>query len=262
MSEPDELTIGQLASMSRLTIRALRHYDEIDLLTPARVDPSSGYRFYHPHHITKASTIAVLRGLGVSTTTISELLRNGADVQALIGAERERLEREANKALAALEVLTVFNPAQGSTSSAFVEDREPFVLLGAHSIVPAHDDIEVVGAAFEQLFSKLDAAGISYDPDGVCVIHRSDKDELALEFGVRSDEDVVLDGYRRLEIPGGRVVSSIHEGPLASLPLGHARLATWALDNGFRPDGPPTETYLGELSEQRTRIELPVAPEQ
>ena len=40
------LKIGDFSKLSRVSIRMLRHYDEIGLLTPIRVDPDSGYRYY------------------------------------------------------------------------------------------------------------------------------------------------------------------------------------------------------------------------
>jgi hypothetical protein len=40
------LTIGVFAKASRLSPKALRLYDELGLLTPARVDPVTGYRRY------------------------------------------------------------------------------------------------------------------------------------------------------------------------------------------------------------------------
>jgi len=42
----DEMSIGEFARRSRLSPKALRLYDELGLLAPARVDDSSGYRFY------------------------------------------------------------------------------------------------------------------------------------------------------------------------------------------------------------------------
>lgn len=39
-------SIGEFASIGRVSVRMLRHYDEIGLLTPARVDPFTGYRSY------------------------------------------------------------------------------------------------------------------------------------------------------------------------------------------------------------------------
>ena len=46
VKEPQEelLPIGRFARVSGLTVKALRHYDEIGLLQPAYVDEESGYR--------------------------------------------------------------------------------------------------------------------------------------------------------------------------------------------------------------------------
>ena len=38
------LSIGEFARLSRLSAKALRRYDQLGLLKPARVDPDSGYR--------------------------------------------------------------------------------------------------------------------------------------------------------------------------------------------------------------------------
>ena len=40
------LPIGRFARLTELTVKALRHYAEIGLLEPARVDEATGYRFY------------------------------------------------------------------------------------------------------------------------------------------------------------------------------------------------------------------------
>jgi DNA-binding transcriptional MerR regulator len=42
----DLLPIGRFARIAGLTIGALRHYDELDLLRPAEVDAATGYRRY------------------------------------------------------------------------------------------------------------------------------------------------------------------------------------------------------------------------
>ena len=38
------LTIGEFAHRTRLSVKALRLYDQLGLVTPAMVDASSGYR--------------------------------------------------------------------------------------------------------------------------------------------------------------------------------------------------------------------------
>jgi PPM family protein phosphatase len=64
------LTIGAFARAARLSPKALRLYDELDLLRPARVDPVSGYRFYEPAQLERARLVAWLRRLGMPLARI------------------------------------------------------------------------------------------------------------------------------------------------------------------------------------------------
>ena len=42
------LRIGTFSTLSRISVRMLRYYQEHDVLVPARTDPFSGYRYYRP----------------------------------------------------------------------------------------------------------------------------------------------------------------------------------------------------------------------
>ncbi|QKV96890.1 MerR family transcriptional regulator [Streptomyces sp. NA02950] len=64
------LTIGAFARASRISAKALRRYDELGLLTPARVDPYSGYRFYDPAQLERARLVVWLRRLGMPLARI------------------------------------------------------------------------------------------------------------------------------------------------------------------------------------------------
>ncbi|HEX5671801.1 MAG TPA: MerR family transcriptional regulator, partial [Acidimicrobiia bacterium] len=57
------LPIGAFARKSRLSLKALRLYDEMGLLKPAAVDRSSGYRYYDESQVGVARLIALLRRL-------------------------------------------------------------------------------------------------------------------------------------------------------------------------------------------------------
>jgi DNA-binding transcriptional MerR regulator len=70
----DEMGIGEFASRSRLSARALRIYDEVGLLAPTRVDEDSGYRFYEPGQLKQARLIASLRQLHFPLAEIKAIL--------------------------------------------------------------------------------------------------------------------------------------------------------------------------------------------
>jgi DNA-binding transcriptional MerR regulator len=70
----DQMSIGAFARRSRLSAKALRLYDELGLLPPARVDEDSGYRFYEPGQLKQARLIAALRQLQMPLAEIKAIL--------------------------------------------------------------------------------------------------------------------------------------------------------------------------------------------
>jgi DNA-binding transcriptional MerR regulator len=102
------LPIGRSARSCRLSIKALRHYDDLGLLRPSHVDRTTGYRSYRRSQVRAAITIALLRSLGVPLPRIREVLTacGPAALQEALARERERAEREltrARRTLAAIE---------------------------------------------------------------------------------------------------------------------------------------------------------------
>ncbi|MFJ6431911.1 MerR family transcriptional regulator [Streptomyces sp. NPDC091416] len=67
------LTIGTFAKASRLSPKALRLYDELGLLTPARVDAVTGYRRYAPEQLDQARLVAWLRRIGMPLARIRQV---------------------------------------------------------------------------------------------------------------------------------------------------------------------------------------------
>ncbi len=68
------LSIGEFARASGLSTKALRLYDELDLLRPAEVEPRNGYRFYSPEQIDQARLVARLRSAGVPLPRIAAII--------------------------------------------------------------------------------------------------------------------------------------------------------------------------------------------
>jgi DNA-binding transcriptional MerR regulator len=67
-------SIGEFAAATRLSPKALRLYDELGLLPPARVDPDSGYRWYAEDQVERARLVAMLRRIGLSLREVKQIL--------------------------------------------------------------------------------------------------------------------------------------------------------------------------------------------
>jgi DNA-binding transcriptional MerR regulator len=69
-----EISIGEFARRSRLSLKALRLYDERGVLVPSRVDQGSGYRYYDTAQLEDARLVVMLRELQLPLAAIKELL--------------------------------------------------------------------------------------------------------------------------------------------------------------------------------------------
>ena len=70
------LKIGEFSKLARVSIRMLRHYDEIGLLRPTEIDPFSGYRYYSEKQLPIAGRITSLKDMGFGLVAIKEMLNN------------------------------------------------------------------------------------------------------------------------------------------------------------------------------------------
>lgn len=68
-----QLTVGQLARRSGLTVRTLHHFDQIGLLRPG-ARSAAGYRLYGEHDQARLQAILALRALGLPLQQVAALL--------------------------------------------------------------------------------------------------------------------------------------------------------------------------------------------
>jgi DNA-binding transcriptional MerR regulator len=103
------MSIGRFAALTGLPITTLRHYDEIGLLRPAKVDHDTGYRRYLPAQAVTAGLIRRLRERDVPIAEVIELLEaigDPARLALLLEAQAARLAMAAAAAAEAQEQFT------------------------------------------------------------------------------------------------------------------------------------------------------------
>jgi DNA-binding transcriptional MerR regulator len=102
--------IGDFSKLTRVSVRMLRHYDEIGLLKPQAIDNFTGYRFYSVDQIPKINRVQVLKEMGFSLSDIVGLMERDLDsnqllillhnrkreISAVIQTENEKLLRVEN----------------------------------------------------------------------------------------------------------------------------------------------------------------------
>ncbi|EFL31894.1 magnesium or manganese-dependent protein phosphatase [Streptomyces viridochromogenes DSM 40736] len=193
----DMLTIGAFAKACRLSPKALRLYDELDLLPPARVDPDTGYRYYAVTQLERARLVAWLRRLGMPLAEIREVCRlHDRDSTAAareIRAYWARVEAETavRRDLAAFLVdhLTADSPESGKDIT-MLELR-----YSAHSdtgrVRPANQDTAYAGTRLLAVADGFGPAGGPASSAAVEALRFLDTDEIPAGGVLNLLEDAV-----------------------------------------------------------------------
>ncbi len=84
--------------MTRLSIKALRLYDQLGILQPLHIEPQSGYRYYGVDQVPSARMIRIMRDMDMPLATIRRMLAilpvSQAQVELLVRQHLEMRERQ------------------------------------------------------------------------------------------------------------------------------------------------------------------------
>lgn len=268
------IPIGRFSRVSRLSIKALRHYADAGLLVPAWVDPASGYRYYTYAQVTQAEVIRVLRSLEMPLVEVREVLgapdRDAAAT--VLDRHRARLEAELDRHGRMLTFLRRLideedSPMQYEVSVNEIPAQHVAVLRRR---VRAEGIGEVVAAGYAEIARAIAGTGAGFagppflvmtelvDPDGAA--------EGEVELGFPTAQpfagagDVVGE-----ERPAQLVAATVHRGPYEEVGPAYRAVEQWISEHGHAADGAPREVYLNgpedapTPADYLTAIQFPIA---
>ena len=90
--------VGEVATATGLTVRALHHYDEIGLVTPS-VRTGGGHRLYTGPDLVKLYQVTAMRQLGLSLEQIGDLLAERVGVREVIDEQLDQVDRQIRTAV-------------------------------------------------------------------------------------------------------------------------------------------------------------------
>ncbi|GAA4601731.1 DNA-binding transcriptional MerR regulator [Actinoplanes octamycinicus] len=141
------ISIGAFGAATGLSIAALRHYDEVGLLKPADVDPSTGYRRYAPAQVDQARLICGLRALDLPIDQIRAVLGRPADIKEALDTHRERLVDQIRELTQRVRAVDEFLE-RGSSVPAFQDVRPVQISIRVR-------DIEAAAAFYARAFDAV-----------------------------------------------------------------------------------------------------------
>jgi DNA-binding transcriptional MerR regulator len=243
----DLIPIGQFSAASRLSPKALRLYDEHGLLTPARVDPDSGYRLYRAEQLRDATTIRLLRACGMPLAEIKAFVAAPSeaaldDYERTLAAElgerrrilrylRQRLEEEPMFDVRTKHVEE--QPYVSRQKRVRIEDLEPFIVSTISELAVQSEPSDHAFTLYHGEVNERDDG-----PVEVCVPTKG--------------------GDKRL--PAGEVAYTVATGAQCEFPeiIGaYDAVAEWAQREGRELAGPPREIYRSDPHKRETpRMEI------
>ena len=264
--------IGDFSRMTHLSVKALRFYHDQGLLEPARIDPSSGYRFYDPGQVPIAQVIRRFRDLDMPLDQVRAVLKapdvetRTKEIIAHLNAMETKLA-ELQMSVSSLRAL-LEGPA--------VRPEVEFRSIPATRALAVRGKVTVQEAwawgtdVFAEIYGRIEQAGLApagpggaLFPAGFFELH-----EAELTAFVPVDGPVgspgADDGRARLAmIPGIEAAVMLHSGSPADSDQTYGALGTVVAERAIGIEGPIREYYLvpftePDLSRHRTEICWPV----
>jgi DNA-binding transcriptional MerR regulator len=256
-------SIGEFARLGGVSVRTLRHYDEIGLLRPATVDPDTGYRGYSAQQLGQLNRIMALKELGLSLSQARRLLAGITleELQGMLMLRRAQLEHEL------IEHKNKLLGVEARLRSIAREGAMPADDIVAKTI-PAVDVVVIAGPApgfgaenvvpvVNRLVEQLDQLGIGdrikeAGPRIVFYDHEHGENvtvHLALPV-TEPPGELPAPAYYRV-LPEIEAAVTVRNGLSASIfPMVYQDLVQWIDERGYRADpGPGREVWVHEVDD-------------
>ena len=246
--------IGEFSRLSRVSVRMLRHYDQLGLLKPSQTDRLTNYRYYSAEQLPRLNRILALQDLGFSLEQIRSLLEADLPVDEVRGmlrlkrAEVEQGIQAGQERLARLEArLRQLNEDAGRSTYDVIVRPVGSELVATQREVAADDE------RIQRMFHEVESYAAGHDEA------RADKPPFTIYHDAEyreKDIDAEVAIPLKFAIPGSETIHVremagmpsaacvVHTGSYNTLYQAYNALLSWIEANKYRMAGPIREVYL------------------
>lgn len=241
------LKIGDFSKLSRISIRMLRHYDEIGLLMPKTTDSFTSYRYYSEEQLPVAGRINALKDMGFGLSAIGEILKSYDDAQKMaefLSVKKAEVKTEAEEAarrLRLLETAIIRLRKDGTTMSYNVTLKtlpERYV-ASVRQVIPAYDQ---EGTLWNILVKETAPLNIQEgDPCYTLAIfhdgeYKENDVDVEVQKSVRGSYPNTQHVVFKTE-PPILIASATYKGGYDKIDGATEAVANWVRDSGYDFDG-------------------------
>ncbi|MBP1046666.1 MerR family transcriptional regulator [Enterococcus sp. BWM-S5] len=260
--------IGMFSRMNHVTIKALRHYDDVGLLNPQFIDPENGYRYYSSSQLPVLHQLIALRKIGFSLDEIKQA-QSGTHEENLLKRKKQQLMKEIADRMTMLSLLEGYVQTKDEETAYHPVIKElPEVTVAAMRIqLPNYgalfSHVPAMGAEMEQLGCECIEPGYCFNIYHDGEYREEDIDAEICEAVVEKKEDSERITFK--EFPKvDTAICVLHQGAYEGFPKAYAAAIRFIETNGYEIIGAPREHYIDGLwnkdteEEWLTEIQFPV----
>ena len=265
--------ISAFSRLGRVSVKALRLYDQKGLLQPAKVDRETGYRYYTLDQLPRLHRILALKEMGLSLDQISQLLNEDLPIAQIQGMLRlkqaellQRLDAEKLRLSRVEARLRYLEQARTMPNYEIIlKSIEPIQVISIRDTLANYPSI---GGLFQELMDYLNQEKVEPSPYCAAIWHDPEYKEKDVDGEAVISVSSPLSGRDRIkliELPAIELMAcAIHRGSYSTLNLVYTALLGWIEENRYDVIGPNREVYLRGGVEQDnpdyvTEIQFPVS---
>lgn len=253
------LLIGEVSKISQVSVKTIRHYDEIGLLSPVWVDPETHYRYYSQKQLYLLFLIQDLKSFDFSLKEIKEALKRESLEQ--ITRVYLRKKQEADEQLDKLKkIKDRIDLRLDLIKSASHIEEDLSALQGTYVQLKRFDQRKI---AFVRGVSSFSAKGIinrvsqlqkiiSHKTESAYLIifHESyeNPDQTDYEVGTfMTCEEGISSKHIRI-LPAGLYACAVSKGAHKHSIEVYHHLLEWMKSNSYEKIGAPMKIYIRSLA--------------
>lgn len=243
------IRIGEFSRLSQISIKALRHYDNLGLIQPEHIDKFTGYRYYTLQQLPCAHQIMALKEMGLSLEQIGIMLNQDLSIEELRGmlrlkqAEIEQQVREEQQRLAMVEFhLNMINTEDKMSELNIVVKEIPTFKALYLRFYPKEGQIPSIAAEVQKLIAN---GTIKHTGKWMGITYAEPINPEEYEFGFtvpvtdEQTDDIELSSGDTLALttmPAVLAATIVVQGHgEKELLQNRVLLAQWATENGYTP---------------------------
>lgn len=260
------IKIGEFAKLGCVSVKALRHYDRLELLKPAKVDYYTGYRYYALEQLQRLNEILLFKLMGFSLDKVARLLqRTPEEVTEMLTSQEAQLRAQQDEVRQRLTWLRAMrgNVLSRESGSQLLLKQQPEMQLTVIEERVMLEDRSAHRRAVEHLCHQLDGLmpeGMRFTDAPYWLVSECSEDEPDSDYqcvlvGLPFLSHNIQPPLHQRTLPAREdILSLLYDPEVVQSEEARLALFEWTQRSGYHFDGPFYELHYQDRD--TTLIEL------